>query len=112
LPTLIPGSPPRQTVWILFDQSLNQAVVAKGDCRKDVVPRAARHQEIHNGLVPFPCRPPNHVPLMQVAGPMDVGASVQKKTNTLYVPMRGCEMQRAGVVALVANIRIRTVLEQ
>ena len=49
---------------------------------------------------------------MQVAGPMDVGTSVQKKTDTLDVPMRGCEMQWAGVVAVVAKIRIRTVLEQ
>jgi hypothetical protein len=73
---------------------------------------ATRHQEIHNGLVPFPCSPPNHVALMHVAGPVDVGTSVQKKTDSLYVPMRGREMQRAGVVAVVADTRIRTVLEQ
>src|SRR5262245_28502684 len=85
-----------------------------------MVPRAALYQQRRDFRVMtgFACgvvekRPPaDRVELVHVAEAVDVAARVKQRTHYFQMPMRRGPVQRVGVVALFARVRVGAALEQ
>ena len=112
LAVLEAGSTAREAARIVLDQALYQFPIAQGHRRKDVMPRPAREEQGEDGFVTLACRPADHPALVQVSGPVHVGAGVEQQADALERAAGGGKVERRRVVIAVAGVGIRAVLEQ
>jgi len=112
LPVLEAGTPPQEALRVVFDERLHEILIAERHCRKNVMARPALEQQVDDAFIAFPRRPPDHLAFVQVSSAVHIGTGVEENPDALEISLRRGEMQRAGVVANVANVRIGAVLEE
>ena len=74
--------------------------------------RAALEKQVDHCFVAFMRRPTDHVALVQVSGSAHVGAGVEQNPDALEPSACRREMEGTGIVTRVANVRIRSVIDQ
>src|SRR5262249_35060446 len=111
LPVLEARSATQQAIGVLFDELLDEIAIAERHRGKDVMPRPARQEQVHDGFVALSRRPTNHVAVVQVADSVNVSIRIEEHADTLEDASAGGKMKRSRVVAYVASVWIGAVLD-